>query len=91
MKDWRPEHGKTIYSFLEYLNKRSDNFILKGGTALLTCYELDRFSEDIDLDGKRMEERKKLLERIGLTEGLDDTKATMVKEYIEQLRNYDVR
>lgn len=41
MKNWRPEHGKTIYDFLEYLNRESDDFILKGGTALLTCYELD--------------------------------------------------
>lgn len=53
MTNWRPEHGKTIYAFLEYLNNKSEDFILKGGTALLTCYKLDRFSEDIDLDGKR--------------------------------------
>ena len=26
---------------------------LKGGTALLLCYGLDRFSEDIDLDGRK--------------------------------------
>lgn len=52
MKDWRVEHKKTIDSFLGYLNKVSEDFILKGGTALLTCYGLDRFSEDIDLDGK---------------------------------------
>ena len=52
MTDWRPEHSKTIYAFLDYLNQNSNDFILKGGTALLTCYKLDRFSEDIDLDGK---------------------------------------
>lgn len=27
--------------------------VLKGGTALLLCYGLDRFSEDIDLDGRK--------------------------------------
>lgn len=53
MNNWRIEHGKTIQAFLEYLNKRSKDFILKGGTALLVCYKLDRFSEDIDLDGRR--------------------------------------
>ncbi len=47
---WRNEHGKIIQDFLEYLNKQSDNYILKGETALMTCYHLDRFSEDIDLD-----------------------------------------
>ncbi len=52
MTDWRKEHGAVIHNFLKYLNEKSDNFILKGGTALLMCYKLDRFSEDIDLDGK---------------------------------------
>lgn len=27
--------------------------VLKGGTALLLCYGLDRFSEDLDFDGSR--------------------------------------
>lgn len=53
MNDWRIKHGETIRLFLQYLNQNSDNFILKGGTALLVCYKLDRFSEDIDLDGCR--------------------------------------
>lgn len=52
MKDWKELHGKVIDDFLLYLNERTDNFILKGGTALLECYGLDRFSEDIDFDGK---------------------------------------
>ncbi len=52
MNNWRTEHGNVIQSFLKYLNKASNSFVLKGGTALLACYKLDRFSEDIDLDGK---------------------------------------
>lgn len=31
----------------------SDNYVLKGGTGLLLCHGLNRFSEDIDLDGIR--------------------------------------
>lgn len=27
------------------------NYVLKGGTSLLFCHGLDRFSEDIDFDG----------------------------------------
>lgn len=50
MNNWQSEHRKTINSFLSFLNSKTDNFILKGGTALLACYNLDRFSEDIDLD-----------------------------------------
>jgi predicted nucleotidyltransferase component of viral defense system len=52
MRDWQIAHGKVIDAFLEYLNDKSNDFVLKGGTALLSCYNLDRFSEDIDLDGK---------------------------------------
>lgn len=52
MRDWRKQHGQIIISFLKYLNEKTSDFILKGGTALYLCYNLDRFSEDIDLDGR---------------------------------------
>ena len=47
---WKEKHKDIILSFLEYLNERTNLYVLKGGTALMTCYGLDRFSEDIDLD-----------------------------------------
>ena len=48
------KHGKVIDDFLKDLSTtQKDAFILKGGTALLKCYGLDRFSEDIDLDGTK--------------------------------------
>ncbi|MDR3288839.1 MAG: nucleotidyl transferase AbiEii/AbiGii toxin family protein [Peptococcaceae bacterium] len=62
MRDWREQHGTVITSFMEYLNEKTSNFILKGGTALYLCYQLDRFSEDIDLDGREK----------GLTAFVDD-------------------
>ena len=49
---WRIEHKHIINMFLEFLNNETDQYILKGGTALMKCYGLNRFSEDIDLDGK---------------------------------------
>ena len=52
MIDWRTEHSQIILAFLNYLNANSGRFVLKGGTALHLCYNLDRFSEDIDLDGR---------------------------------------
>ena len=57
MKNWRNRHGEIIVSFIKYLNEKTSDFILKGGTALYLCYALDRFSEDIYLDGreKRLE------------------------------------
>lgn len=54
MEDWRPMHGQVMKNFILYLNRsfaRSrGKFILKGGTSLMFCYGLTRFSEDIDLD-----------------------------------------
>ena len=52
MRDWREQHGEVIAAFVKHLNAKTDDFILKGGTALYLCYDLDRFSEDIDLDGR---------------------------------------
>ena len=48
--DWRKSHYKIMKEFLEEINSKTSDFVLKGGTALLMCYNLDRFSEDIDLD-----------------------------------------
>ena len=50
MSDWRQLHGTVIRNFLLYLNSLTSAYVLKGGTALMCCYNLDRFSEDIDLD-----------------------------------------
>ena len=52
MKEWRRQHGAVISSFIKYLNTHTDNYVLKGGTALYLCYHLDRFSEDVALDGR---------------------------------------
>lgn len=43
--------AQILYRINSSIN--SDNYVLKGGTGLLFCYGLDRFSEDIDLDGIR--------------------------------------
>ncbi|MCI1211242.1 nucleotidyl transferase AbiEii/AbiGii toxin family protein [Bifidobacterium tibiigranuli] len=53
-ESWRTAHREAIDAMLRGINAEPDNpFILKGGTALMACYGLDRFSEDIDLDGQR--------------------------------------
>lgn len=46
----REQHGMVISAFLKHINRSSERLILKGGTSLMCCYGLDRFSEDIDLD-----------------------------------------
>jgi hypothetical protein len=32
MSDWRIKHGEVIAAFMAYLNERTDNYVLKGGT-----------------------------------------------------------
>lgn len=47
----RELHRNVMYSLIDEINRtKNQPFILKGGTALMRCYGLDRFSEDIDLD-----------------------------------------
>lgn len=46
-------HGKVIKEFLNYLNEQTENFVLKDGTALVQCYNLNIFSENIDLDSQK--------------------------------------
>lgn len=53
LKEWQKEHRAVISDFLKQLNAITSDFILKGGTSLMMCYSLDRFSEDIDLDAQR--------------------------------------
>lgn len=62
MEDWRIEHKEAITGFLSYLNQKSSDYILKGGTSLMMCYGLDRFSEDIDLDSINHSAIQKIVE-----------------------------
>ena len=52
MENWQIKHEAVIKEFLNYINKNTNDFILKGGTALRQCYHMDRFSEDIDFDSQ---------------------------------------
>jgi predicted nucleotidyltransferase component of viral defense system len=49
-KEEQQIYMKLVKNFLQFLNNCSDAFVFKGGTALILCYGLDRFSEDVDLD-----------------------------------------
>ena len=61
---WQVRHLEVMKSFLTFLYKSTTCFVLKGGTSLLLCYGLDRFSEDIDLDGKALNNRNKTIPSI---------------------------
>ena len=47
IKEWQKDRIDIIKKILP---KLGENYVLKGGTALLLYYGLDRFSEDVDLD-----------------------------------------
>jgi len=57
------EHKRMLGKTVKAINEDSSGFILKGGTALLLFYGLDRMSVDIDLDAagaRSFELREKL-------------------------------
>jgi len=51
MGSCKKKHSEIISEAVIYINNLSSDYVLKDGTALMICYGLDRFSEDIDLDG----------------------------------------
>ena len=48
-EDWKIKHKAVERAFLEFTSGKIDA-VLKGGTALMFCYGLNRFSEDLDFD-----------------------------------------
>ena len=44
------EHLEVMTAICHAFNKKGLPMVLKGGTALKLCYDLDRFSEDLDFD-----------------------------------------
>jgi len=50
LKNGLPDHQTVINDFLLFLNKKSNDYILKGGTSLSKCYGMRRKSDDIDFD-----------------------------------------
>jgi predicted nucleotidyltransferase component of viral defense system len=46
----QPEHEAVMLAICHAFKQKGLPMILKGGTALKFCYNLDRFSEDLDFD-----------------------------------------
>jgi predicted nucleotidyltransferase component of viral defense system len=64
-------HKALIHDLLTDINSQGDHqYILKGGTALMACYGLDRFSEDVNLDGRGIA-IKNYVDRFAKKRGLD--------------------
>ena len=55
---WQRKHKQVMKEFLLRLNETSNDFVLNGGTALMFCYGLTRFSENIYFDccGKKLKD-----------------------------------
>ncbi len=54
MNDWHESHRAVEREFLGFIGSDS-GLVLKGGTALMLCYGLPRFSEDLDFDAAASE------------------------------------
>lgn len=46
-------YEKVIKDFLKFLNHKSQDFALKGRTALVECYNLNKEFDNIELDSKK--------------------------------------
>lgn len=68
-ESWKHKHKIVIDEVLQCINQHTDNYILKGETALMECYGLDRFSEDIDLDGTNHEKIGQILHEYAQKKG----------------------
>lgn len=58
---WQIKHKKVMDDFLQKLNAENSDYILKDGSSLMECYNLDRFSEDIDFDSRNKTYIKKFI------------------------------
>ena len=52
MESWQIKHTDVMRDFLHYLNAKTENYILKGGSSLIECYGMRRFSADLDFDSR---------------------------------------
>lgn len=53
MNSWRDQHREVEQQFLRFIGTDAP-LVLKGGTALMLCYGLNRFSEDLDFDARHL-------------------------------------
>lgn len=47
-------HASIMRAICEVIEEENKPLVLKGGTALMLCYQIDRFSEDLDFDLSRL-------------------------------------
>ncbi len=87
----KSKHLAAIRCVLSHMNAQKDNpYVLKGGTALSMCYELNRFSDDIDLDApgaslphsRFKEEIRRICEESGYSYQIAKDTATTQRAYI---------
>jgi predicted nucleotidyltransferase component of viral defense system len=51
---WETERAELMYTIAGEISKNeAAMLVLKGGTGLMLCYRLERFSSDLDYDGTR--------------------------------------
>jgi predicted nucleotidyltransferase component of viral defense system len=90
MNEWqqrRVEFMKNIAQ--EVTASTNDALVLKGGTSLLLAYGLDRFSEDMDFDGKYPVELENCIERAAGKSGISIESIHLSKD-TETTKRYKV-
>ncbi|HDZ37416.1 MAG TPA: nucleotidyl transferase AbiEii/AbiGii toxin family protein [Marinobacter sp.] len=50
LSERKKAHARIMRAICEVIRVENKPLVLKGGTALMLCYQIDRFSEDLDFD-----------------------------------------
>ena len=82
-------HERFMRSICEDIAKNKLPITLKGGTALLLCYGLDRHSEDIDLDSNKKNDLTHIIQDAAKKLNIDIQKISLPKD-TETVRRYKV-
>lgn len=71
MTEQQEKQKQIMKDLLQFINRHSDQYVLKGGAGLMFGYGLDRFSEDIDLDSNDCDTVKKLINLFCVEKGFE--------------------
>lgn len=79
-EDEQQAHSYLMRAILEEINSRGLPSYLKGGTSLMFCYGLDRFSEDIDLNSEKSFNLKSIITKAAKSPQIELKDIKLVKD-----------
>jgi len=82
-------HQELMLTICQKISLKKLPVILKGGTALLLCYGLNRHSEDLDFDSNKKNDLENIITDSAKKVGLKINTITLAKK-THKLKSYKV-